>query len=129
MPLNNDALLNIKAAVDACKGDIATDFDVDCGSDVLLRLAGCQVAPMIYFSSPNQRVQYVGLGCWASFSNDDAASFLDHHNHEGIMLANTAPHRWQRNATDIAPSEWWVLPVCMIILTPNQSKLRVMLPK
>jgi len=125
MQLNSKAILDIKTAVDACKGDITPlDFDIDCGSDVLLRLAGCQVAPMLYFSTPNQRVQYVGLGCWASFSNDDAASFLDHHNHEGIMLMGCAAFDG-RNATDIAPSEWWVLPVCMIILTPNQSKLRV----
>ncbi len=129
MQLSNHQLNQIKTAFNACKDDIEThDVMVELNMFLLQALADWPVTPLMYFSKPNQTIQYVGIGSWAMMDNREAQEFLNEtpskkiHLFGGNAFNKTIPSSdWQ--------AECWVLPKIMIIQTTTETVCRFIFDK
>ncbi len=103
------------------------DVELDHSLDLLLKAAGCDVAPMVYFSTPCKDIEYLGLGQWAVFNNQSAKAFLSQTTSKDVVLMGGQAFDSSKLKPGM-PAEWWVLPVAVIIQTPKKRAIRVMIP-
>ena len=58
-------------------GVFQVSYALDRSVNLVARMAGLSVAPIIYFSTPNQVRQYASVGAWRILSFDEAANMVD----------------------------------------------------
>jgi menaquinone-specific isochorismate synthase len=105
-----------------------SSFEFTCDGRLLEHLSQLSLSPIIYFSTPKQTRELVGIGKWAILTNDDATHFLNRNDANNVMLfgGNSFVNDC---ATQEMPSEYWVLPILILTKEHRQITCRVIFDK
>lgn len=127
MQLSKSIIDQIKQAyVSGING--VSSFEFACEGPFLEHLSQVSISPIIYFSTPNQNRELVGLGQWATYSNDEAEHFLKNNNDQNIVLFGG--NSFQKNLEgQQMPTERWILPILIFVKDHQQITCRVIFDK
>lgn len=129
MQLSESITDQIKQAYrSGCDGVSWFDFEVACDGHFLDHLSQISLSPIIYFSTPKQNRELVGLGQWATYTNDEAAHFLKRNDaHNMVLFGGNSFQADMGNQT--MPSEYWILPILILMKSQRQITCRVIFDK
>ena len=127
MQLNDIDLTKIRQAFESIGSGVAHyDVPIESSQSLLADIESLGVSPLLYFSTPGQETEQVGIGKWAEFNNAEAELFLKETH--GVQLFggnvfNAKCHRLKM------PTEYWVLPVCILVKNNSKTMCRIIFDK
>ena len=129
MPLSSACIDQIRQSFEDCTDPLSLhEVPIEFPFDLLDALAKSSVSPLLYFSTPNQEVEQVGAGQWASFNNAEAAHFLEENKGKDIQLFGGNAFQGGDDHQKM-PCEHWVLPMIVLSKKGNQWSCRVIFDK